>query len=157
MVVLDSSERAVVQQTVWTFDWIPFFVLSRLTHALPVSIACSSKVSVSFDWSANISCHKHFGKTRTKFYCRKYFTKMFIGTDKISEIVNDLDSDGSTFSEISDSDTCTVEYILTTINKKILFNNHTNEHVMQVISAGLLKFAWNYSHRTRIVCSNVSG
>jgi hypothetical protein len=29
---------------------------------------------------------------------------MFIGTDKISEIENDSDSDGSSFSEISDSD-----------------------------------------------------
>jgi hypothetical protein len=36
---------------------------------------------------------------------------MFI-TDKISEIVNDSDSDGSSFSELSDSNTCTVEYIL---------------------------------------------
>jgi hypothetical protein len=34
-----------------------------------------------------------------------------------SESVNDSDSDGSSFSEISDSDTCTMEYILTTINK----------------------------------------
>jgi hypothetical protein len=45
--------------------------------------------------------------------------QMFIGTDKIREIVNDSDSDGSSFGEISDSDTCTVEYILTTINKLI--------------------------------------
>jgi len=34
--------------------------------------------------------------------------KMFIGTGKISEIVNDMDSDGGSFSEISDSDTCKV-------------------------------------------------
>jgi hypothetical protein len=61
--------------------------------------------------------------------------KMFIGTDKISEIVNDLDSDGS-FSELSDSDTCTVEYILITRNKKFVFNNHTHEHVTQVFYAG---------------------
>jgi len=32
---------------------------------------------------------------------------MFIGTDKISDIVNDSDSDGS-FSELSDSDMCKV-------------------------------------------------
>jgi hypothetical protein len=50
---------------------------------------------------------------------------MFIRTDKIHEIVNESDSDGSSFSEISDSDMCTVEYILTTINKNILFDNHT--------------------------------
>jgi hypothetical protein len=34
--------------------------------------------------------------------------EMFIGTDKISEIVNDLDSDGGSFSDLSDSDTCKV-------------------------------------------------
>jgi len=34
--------------------------------------------------------------------------KMFIGTDKNSEIVNDSDSDGRSFSELSDSDTCKV-------------------------------------------------
>jgi len=33
---------------------------------------------------------------------------MFIGTDKISEIVNDSDSDGGSFRELSDSDTCKV-------------------------------------------------
>jgi hypothetical protein len=31
--------------------------------------------------------------------------KHFIGTDKISEILNDPDSDGGSFSELSDSDT----------------------------------------------------
>jgi hypothetical protein len=82
---------------------------------------------------------------------------MFIGTDKIRGIVNDSDSDGSSFSEISDSDTCTVEYILTTINKNIIFDNHTHERLTQVIPAGLLKFAWDYSHPTCSVCSNVSG
>ena len=33
---------------------------------------------------------------------------MFIGTDKISEIVNDSGSDGGSFSELSDSDMCKV-------------------------------------------------
>ena len=33
---------------------------------------------------------------------------MFIGNDTISEIVNDSDSDGGNFSELSDSDTCKV-------------------------------------------------
>ena len=33
---------------------------------------------------------------------------MFIGIDKISEIVNDSDSDGGSCSELSDSDTCEV-------------------------------------------------
>jgi hypothetical protein len=64
------------------------FVLSQLAHAFNAINhfaclnTCSSKVSMSFDWSADVSCHKHCGKTRTKFYCIKYFTKMFIGTDK---------------------------------------------------------------------------
>jgi hypothetical protein len=47
---------------------------------------------------------------------------MFTGTDKISESVNDSDSDCSSFTEISDSDTCMLEYILTTINKKKIFS-----------------------------------
>jgi len=34
--------------------------------------------------------------------------KMFIRTDKISETVNDSDSDGGSFSEVSDSNTCKV-------------------------------------------------
>ena len=34
--------------------------------------------------------------------------KMFIGTDKISEILNDLDSDVGTCSELSDSEMCKV-------------------------------------------------
>jgi hypothetical protein len=34
------------------------------------------------------------------------FHKKFIGTDKVSEILNDSDSDGGSFSELSDSDTC---------------------------------------------------
>ena len=34
--------------------------------------------------------------------------KMFMGTDKFREIVNDVDSDGGSFSEFSDSDTCKV-------------------------------------------------
>jgi hypothetical protein len=46
--------------------------------------------------------------------------------DKICEIVNDSDFDGSSFSEHSDGDTCTVEYILITRNKKFIFDNHTH-------------------------------
>jgi hypothetical protein len=34
--------------------------------------------------------------------------RTFIGSDKISEIVNDSDSDGGNFSELCDSDTCEV-------------------------------------------------
>jgi hypothetical protein len=52
---------------------------------------------------------------------------------------------------------CTVEYILTTINTFFFPDNYTHERVTQVISVGLLKFAWDYSQPTRSVCSNVSG
>jgi uncharacterized protein YndB with AHSA1/START domain len=82
---------------------------------------------------------------------------MFIGTNKIREIVIDSDSDGSSSTEISDSDMCTVEYIRTTINKQIVLDNHTQERITQVIPERLLKFTWDYSHPTRSVCSNVSG
>jgi hypothetical protein len=34
--------------------------------------------------------------------------KMFISTDKISEIVNDSDSNGDSFNELSDRNTCQV-------------------------------------------------
>jgi len=34
--------------------------------------------------------------------------KIFMGADKISEILNDSDSDGVSFSEISDSNMCKV-------------------------------------------------
>jgi hypothetical protein len=79
---------------------------------------------------------------------------MFIG---ISETVNDLDSDGSSFSDLSDGDTCTVEYMLITRNKKFIFDNHTHERVTQVISVGLLELASSYSHPTCRFCLNVSG
>jgi len=46
----------------------------------------------------------------------------------------------------------TVEYSLITRNKKIIFNNHTDECVTQVISAGLLEFASDYSYPTSSFC-----
>jgi hypothetical protein len=76
---------------------------------------------------------------------------------KIREIVNDLDSDGSSFSEFSDSDTCTVEYILITRNKKLISDNHTHGRVMQVISAGSVEFGSDYLHPICSFCLNVSG
>jgi hypothetical protein len=41
--------------------------------------------------------------------------------------------------------------------KKILCDNHTHEHVTQVISAGLLEFASDYSHPICSFCWNVTG
>jgi hypothetical protein len=46
-------------------------------------------------------------KPRPSFSSENTSQKMFIGTDKISEIVNDSDSDGGSFSEL-DSNTCKV-------------------------------------------------
>jgi hypothetical protein len=51
-------------------------------------------------------------KTLDQVLVQKILHKNVYRTDKISEIVNDSDSDGSSFSELSDSNTCTVEYIL---------------------------------------------
>jgi len=44
-----------------------------------------------------------------------------------------------------------VEYSLPTRNKKILCDNHTHERVTQVISAGLLEFASNYSPHMQLL------
>jgi hypothetical protein len=48
---------------------------------------------------------------------RKYFKKMFIGNDKISEIVNDSDSDCGNCSEIS-GDMCKVRPVPVTARSK---------------------------------------
>jgi len=47
-------------------------------------------------------------KTGPSFISENTSQKIFIGTDKISEIVNDSGSDGGSFSELSDSDMCKV-------------------------------------------------
>jgi hypothetical protein len=87
---------------------------------------------------------------------QKILHKNVYWNDKISKIVNDSDTDGSSFSKHYDGDTCTVEYILI-IRNKFIFDNHMYDHVMQVIYAGLLEFASSYSLPRRGFCSNVSG
>ena len=47
-------------------------------------------------------------KSGPSFSSENTSQKIFIRTDKITEIVNDSDSDGGSFSELSDSDTCKV-------------------------------------------------
>jgi hypothetical protein len=47
-------------------------------------------------------------KTGPSFSSENTSQNMFIGTNKISEIVNDSDSDGGSFSELSDSDKCKI-------------------------------------------------
>jgi hypothetical protein len=79
-------------------------------------------------------------KTLDQVLVKKILHNNVYHNDKISEIVNDLDSDGSSFREHSYGDTCTVKYILITRNK-FIFNNYTHDRVRQVISAGLQEFA----------------
>jgi hypothetical protein len=97
------------------------------------------------------------GKSPDQVLSQKTFHSNVYQNDKVHEIVNDSDSDGSGFSEISYGDTCRVEYVLITRNKKIIFDNHTHECVMQVTSAGLLKFESSYSRLIYSFCSNISG
>jgi hypothetical protein len=96
-------------------------------------------------------------KTPNHVLVQKILHNNVYWNDKINEIVNGLDSDGSSFSEVSDGDTCTVEYILITRNTKFIFDNHTHEHITQVTSAELLEFVSSYSHPICSFCLNVSG
>jgi hypothetical protein len=96
-------------------------------------------------------------KTPDQVLGQKILHKNVDRNDKICEIVNDSDSDGSSFSELSDGDTYMVEYILITRHTNFIFDNHMHECVTQVISAGLLELASGYSHPIRSFCSNVSG
>jgi hypothetical protein len=71
-------------------------------------IACRSKVSTRSNSSVDVwSPTSKMEKPGPSFISENTSEKRFIGTDKISEILNDSDSDGS-FSEISDDDTCKV-------------------------------------------------
>ena len=72
-------------------------------------LACRSK-SIN-----EVYCRLLFGELQAKWknpdrvlVQKILHKKLFIGTDKISEIVNDWDSDCGSFSELSDSDTCKV-------------------------------------------------
>jgi hypothetical protein len=58
------------------------------------------------------------GKPGTSFSSKNTSLKMVIGTDKISEIVNDSDADGGSFSELSDSDTCKVNSPFSSSNSR---------------------------------------
>jgi glutamine phosphoribosylpyrophosphate amidotransferase len=80
-------------------------------------------------------------KTQNQVLVQKILYNNVYRNVKISGIVSDSGSDSRSFSDHSDGDTCTMEYILITKNKKFIFDNHTHERVTQVISAGLLEFA----------------
>jgi hypothetical protein len=56
-------------------------------------------------------------KTPDHILLQKILQKIFIVTDKISESVNDSDSDGGRFSEISGSGMCTVDGICSNYKK----------------------------------------
>jgi hypothetical protein len=89
--------------------------------------------------------------------------KMFIGNDRISEIVCDSDSDGGNFSELSD-DMCKVNSPFISSSSRSeeqeVFEpepGRGQEENTQGPSAGLLELASNYSYPTCSFCSNVSG
>jgi len=50
---------------------------------------------------------------------------MFIGTDKISEILNDSDSDGGSLSELFDSNTCKVNSPFSSSSSRLSSQNLT--------------------------------
>jgi len=76
------------------------FVLSQLTPDIrrieslyPPLPACRSKVSMRSDWSADILCAtSNMENPEPSSSAENTSQKMFIRTDKISEILNDLDS-----------------------------------------------------------------
>jgi hypothetical protein len=53
----------------------------------------------------------------------EYISQKFIGTDKISEILNASDSDDGSFSELSDSDTCKVNSPFSSRSKEDEFSS----------------------------------
>jgi hypothetical protein len=89
---------------------------------------------------------------------------MFIGNDKISEIVNDSDSDGGNFTELSD-DTCKVNSQFGSSSssrseEQEVFQpepGRGQEENTQGLSAGLLEFVSDCSYPICSFCSNVSG
>jgi hypothetical protein len=58
--------------------------------------------------------------------------KIFIGTDKISEIVNDSDSDGGSISELSYSDTCTVNSPFSSSEEEEVFQPEPDRGVKRI-------------------------
>jgi hypothetical protein len=88
---------------------------------------------------------------------------MFIGNDKISEFVNDSNSDGGNFTELSD-DTCKVNSPFSSSSSRSeeqeVFQpepGRGQEENTQGPSVGLLEFASDYSYPMCSFCLNVSG
>jgi hypothetical protein len=67
---------------------------------------CIGKVLMSSDCGyLMFSAPQAKWKILDRVLFKKFFTKKFIGTDKIGETVSDSDSDEGSFSELSDSET----------------------------------------------------
>jgi hypothetical protein len=88
---------------------------------------------------------------------------MFIRNNKISEIVNDSDSDGGNFTELPD-DTCKVNSPFSGSSSRSeeqeVFQpepGRGQEENMQGPSVGLLEFVSYYSYPICSFCSNVLG
>jgi hypothetical protein len=95
--------------------------------------------------------------------------KMFIRNDKISETVNDSDSDGGNFSELSD-DRCKVNSLFSSSSSSSSSSSRSEEQEdfqpepcrgqeenTQDPSAGLLEFASDYSYPICSFCLYVLG
>ena len=97
-----------MQQAVLAFDSMLAYVLSqvtpdiRCTESLHLPLpACMSKVSMRSDYSANVlRATSNVENPGPSSSTENSSQNMFIGTDKISEIMNDLDSDGGSLSEL---------------------------------------------------------
>ena len=76
------------------------------------------------------------GKPGPSFISQNTSRKMFNRTDNISEIVNDSDSDGCSFSELSDRDMCKV-------NLPFSSNNEEEEIVQPEPDRGRNRTHWS--------------
>jgi hypothetical protein len=88
--------------------------------------------------------------------------KIFIGNDKISEIVNYLDSDGGNFSELSGTSKVNSLFSSSSIRseEQEVFQPEPGRGQEENTAgpfAGLLEFASDYSYPICSFCSNFSG
>ena len=113
LLTLDSHEWTLAQQAVLTFDSMHAFVDIASEHHHQtrwLTMPLSSHAGLKYQRGLTIVswCLEPYKQNRLSFSWENTSQKMFIGTDEIGEIVNDSDSDGGSFSELSDSDTCKV-------------------------------------------------
>jgi len=70
-------------------------------------------------------------KPGLSFSSENTLQKMFIRNDTISETVNDSDSDGDNFSELSDSDTCKVHSPFNSSSNSSSSSSSEEEEIVQ--------------------------